>query len=399
MTDLTTLSEFAARLKTLMGRRPPDSILSQPEFNHLALALFSLQFQRNPAFARLCQTRGVTPATVQDWRAIPAVPTEAFKEYDFTCLPEAERTRVFHSSGTTAQAPSRHFHGTESLAVYEASLLPWFEHHLLPEASFPVPSLTPQRPFTPALSPGGGAEARAAAPASALAMLLLTPPPSQAPHSSLAHMLDTVRRRWGGGGSLFCGQTASDGAWLLDFERVRAALREAAETGCPVLLLGTAFNFVHLLEYLEACQIQVRLPHGSRIMETGGYKGRSRELSKAELHARLQDRLGVAPEWIVCEYGMCELSSQAYDHQAGQGTGPRRFHFPPWARVRIISPEDGRDQPEGAPGLICVCDLANVWSVLAVQTADLGVQHDQGFELLGRAAAAQSRGCSLLSTL
>jgi len=153
------------------------------------------------------------------------------------------------------------------------------------------------------------------------------------------------------------------------------------------------------------------LPPGSRVMETGGYKNRSRSLPKAELHALITDRLGIPRENIVCEYGMCELSSQAYDNvDRGFGlealgdnaarpkpTAPRLFRFPPWARGQIISPEIGREVAEGETGLIRVTDLANVFSVAAIQTEDLGVRRGDGFELLGRAQLAEPRGCSRMA--
>jgi hypothetical protein len=94
---------------------------------------------------------------------------------------------------------------------------------------------------------------------------------------------------------------------------------------------------------------------------------------------------------------MSELSSQGYDHFI-EGEGARRFRLPPWARVQIISPETGLEVPAGEVGLIRVFDLANVYSVLAVQTEDLGVSYESGFELLGRAVAAEPRGCSLMNT-
>jgi hypothetical protein len=103
----------------------------------------------------------------------------------------------------------------------------------------------------------------------------------------------------------------------------------------------------------------------------------------------IRSSLGVSA--IVTEYGMCELSSQAYANEDGV------FQFPPWARVQIVSPENGREVKDGETGLIRVFDLANVWSVLAVQTEDLGVRRGHGFELLGRASGAEARGCSLMS--
>jgi hypothetical protein len=101
--------------------------------------------------------------------------------------------------------------------------------------------------------------------------------------------------------------------------------------------------------------------------------------------------LGISSENIFGEYGMSELSSQAYAGADGL------FRFPPWARAQMISPATGREAREGEGGLIRVYDLANVWSVMAVQTEDVGVREGDGFRLLGRAAEAEARGCSLMS--
>jgi hypothetical protein len=162
------------------------------------------------------------------------------------------------------------------------------------------------------------------------------------------------------------------------------------------VLLGTAFNFVHLLDYFMANNMRYRLARGSRVMETGGYKGQSRAVPKSELHLLITKHLGIAPEFIVTEYGMSELSSQAYDRVAGRA-GQREFHFPPWARAQVISPETNHEMAEDETGLLRIFDLANVRSVMAIQTEDLAVRRGDGFELLGRAENAESRGCSLMS--
>jgi hypothetical protein len=132
-------------------------------------------------------------------------------------------------------------------------------------------------------------------------------------------------------------------------------------------------------------------------MENGGYKNRSRALPKAELHQFITERLGVPREQIICEYGMSELSSQAYDN-ATRGDGALRcFSFPAWARTQIISPETGREVADGETGLIRAFDLANVFSVAAIQTEDLGFRWGDWFDLIGRAQPAEPRGCSLMS--
>ena len=391
MNDELTFSDYVGHWRAWLeagaaggGTSAPPPKEGNDRFNSLALELFQLQFRRVPAYQRLCQYRGLTPPRVATWEQIPAVPTLAFKELELTSLSASERTTVFHSSGTTGQVPSRHYHHAESLAVYEASLWAWFRRHLLADDGLSA---------TPPVKPSAG---------QSLLCLSLTPPPAVAPHSSLVHMFETVRVRCGASGSDFLGEADAGGVWSVRLGALRAALERAGEAEQAVMLLGTAFNYVQVLDHLVACNARCPLPAGSRLLETGGYKGRSRVVPKAELHGLLADRFGVSPSHVVCEYGMSELSSQAYDTAiptpAEPAPGPRRFRFPPWARARIISPETGREVGDGETGVLQVIDLANVRSVLAVQTEDLAVRRGDGFDLLGRARAAEPRGCSLMST-
>ena len=375
MSSIFGLKDFGVRLRERIQswgetwkqkEQPPEKDFP---FASLATELFALQFQRNLPYRKFCLGRGVSPGALQCWNEIPALPTAAFKEASVSCLEPAERTTVFYSSGTTAQQPSRHFHNKESLSLYEASLWSWFK----------VRFLSPSGPSAPASS-----------------LISLTPSPIAAPHSSLAHMFGALSRRPVWSESRFLGQVEGDGSWALDLEQTVLALEASARAGKPVLLCGTAFLFVHLLDYLTEHLRSVELPEGSRVMETGGYKGRSRSLPKEELHAGLAERLAISPEQIFSEYGMSELSSQAYN-RGPTHDAPGRFQFPPWARAQLISPETGREVDDGQTGLIRVFDLANVYSAMAVQTEDLGVRTGEGFELLGRAAFAEPRGCSLLS--
>jgi Acyl-protein synthetase, LuxE len=398
MTSSRPFSDFAAQLRRFIAAHsgpssaPPSD--SENECNRLALSLFALQFEYNAPYRRLCEARGISPSAIEHWSRIPAAPAVAFKEFELTSLPADARPCVFHSSGTTAQQSSRHFHDAESLSLYEASLLPWFQAHLLPD-------------FTPH---------------SALRIphfLSLSPPPELAPHSSLVHMFATIHRELGSENSVFVGCVDAEAAWQVDFAQTLAVFRGAVAAGRPLIIMGTAFNFVQLADHLEANGLQFSLPPGSRVLETGGYKGRSRSLPKPNLHALITRLLGVPASHIISEYGMSELSSQAYDlslsgslaaaHLPGRGQGERGahvrkedfplriFHFPPWARAQTVSPETGREVADGETGLIRVFDLANLRSVLAVQTGDLGVRRGGGFELLGRAALAEARGCSLMS--
>lgn len=398
------------------GLERDDSDEQEARFQRLALALFRLQHRAVGPLFRLCQRRGIAPEDIGDWRAIPALTTTAFKDYAVTSLHLEARTRVFHSSGTTGHRPSRHFHSAGSLAVYEASLLPFFRARLM----------------------GGVGQGKGE-----FTFLALTPDPAEAPHSSLAHMFATVIEACGADDSAFVGAVECDGGWRVDTAASTALLRRCAQNGRPVCVLGTAFGFVHLLDAMHQDCLQCALPPGSRALETGGYKGLSRSVLKPDLHRLIGTTLGIAPTHIVSEYGMSELSSQAYDacvpasppargavdppargatnsgaapdietgaqqwgeedrrlsagHSAGEPApaGARVFHFPPWARSMVVSPENGIEVRDGETGLLRVFDLANVRSVLAIQTEDLAVRRGTGFELVGRAQMAEPRGCSL----
>jgi hypothetical protein len=180
-------------------------------------------------------------------------------------------------------------------------------------------------------------------------------------------------------------------------ERLAEALRAAEAAGDAVCVLGTAFAFVHWLDALAEAGERFCLPPGSRVMDTGGFKGRSREVGREELYGMIEDRLGIAPAWCVNEYGMTEMSSQFYDGVAGRAAPvAERLHAgPPWVRTQAADPETLRALPHGEVGVLRHWDLANLHSVMAIQTADLGVTSPDGFRVIGRARGAEARGCSL----
>lgn len=330
-------------------------------FNALAMEVFAYQFARNPVYARFCQGRGVTPATAKGWQEIPAVPTTAFKELTIACFPVERAAAVYQSSGTTGAKRSRHYLAT--LELYEASLKPNFQAHLLPDGA-------------------------------RLPMLILALPPRLAPHSSLTHMLEVVMRTWGAEGSRYY---LDEGG--LQREALLADLRRYQRLGQPVALLGTAFAFVHLIDHCLEQGLSFSLPPGSRIMDTGGYKGRSREVPKEELYRLYDSALGIPGHHVVNEYGMTEMSSQFYDTvllDTSRGRSrPRCKVGPPWARTLVLNPETMAPAKPGEIGLLRHFDLANLDSAMAIQTDDLGREIGEGFEIIGRAKGAEARGCSI----
>ena len=199
----------------------------------------------------------------------------------------------------------------------------------------------------------------------------MVPSTSAQPDSSLSHMVGLVAEACGapGGGSFLDPSGSLDVAGFVD------AATRACEKRTPVLVAGTAFAFVHLIDALESTRT-LSLPEGSRVMETGGFKGRSREVPRPELYQGIDRVLGVSDRWIVNEYGMTELLSQFYDGKAGAAAvledgsaGSGRVHRPPpWMRTRVVDPVSLEPVAEGQPGLLAHLDLANLGSVSAVLT-------------------------------
>ncbi|NJD09877.1 MAG: AMP-binding protein [Gemmatimonadetes bacterium] len=346
-------------------RQPLDTPLPDPVFDELARAVFAWQCRYNEPFAAFCRNRGRTPATVAHWTDIPAVPTEAFKHVDLVVGRPADAAAVFRTSGTTLGGERRGTHYVLDLSLYEGALLPVFAGYVLPDGARPL-------------------------------LLSLMPRPAELPDSSLAHMISTVIDRLGAPGSGWHATVAGG----IDHHSLAAALRAATERGQPVCLLGTSLAFVHWLDGLEARGEKFALPSGSRLMDTGGYKGRNRTIESTEMLARYRALLGIGPEWCVNEYGMTELCSQLYDAQLrdtvlGRASAGRRKLPAPWLRTRVVDPETLAPLPPGREGLLQHFDLANLGSVVAVQTEDVGVQIGGGFRLLGRVLGAAPRGCSI----
>ena len=176
-----------------------------------------------------------------------------------------------------------------------------------------------------------------------------------------------------------------------DFARLRESLSAQIEAGRPIAICGSAFAFVHLIDtWAEPAALATSARELALTTETGGFKGRSREVLKAELYAQLAKTFAVPDNAIWNEYGMSELSSQAY----ARGINGLH-HTPPWTRVLVVDPATGREVGLGKQGLVRWIDLANVDSVMAVQTLDVAERTEEGFRLIGRLSRTEPRGCSL----
>ncbi len=278
-------------------------------------------------------------AEPEHWWQIPVVPVELFKDIDFACFDLKKPHTIFHTSGTTVGRPGRH-HSLDT-ELYDRGA-PVQLHRRIARVPERIVSLCP---------PAGG-------------------------HSSLGHMLALFGR--------------VEGYFDLS-SGVNPAVWTALQR--PAFLATTAFA----LDALFNTDGQAQLGPDSLVMVTGGFKGRRVRLDAPELYREIGRRLG-GPR-VVGEYGMTELSSQLWTDPVPAGELPGAFVAPPWMRVYTVEPSTGRPLPQGEVGQLRFVDLANYWSVLAIETMDLGrvvpdAQGDQVW-LHGRLQGAEVRGCSL----
>jgi hypothetical protein len=330
--------------------------VTEEEIERTALAIARYQAACVEPVGRMFSARGVDAAALRAVADVPALPADAFRITRVAAHPEADDVRVFRTSGTTQGGALRGAHPMRTLATYEAAALRWAGVMLF----------------------SGRPPPRA---------VVLAPASRDAPDSSLSFMIDLFVER-----HAMRAAHATDGA-RVDAEAVARAAAGARAAGEPVFVFGTAFAMVLLLDALAGRE--ARLPPGSRVMLTGGFKGRTREVDERELRASICGALGVSPADVAGEYGMTELSSQLYEVGPAEASPPL-YRAPPWLRVEAAHPDSLAPLPVGAEGVARFTDLANVDSAMVVQTLDwVRIESPGTVRLLGRAPGAPPRGCSL----
>ena len=329
-----------------MTGMPPSSLLeseiarwirdpSSGSCEEMLPRLHARHYRNNAPYRAFCQSTGAGEH-VAGWRAIPCVPQDAFKHSDLRSFPAEETIKTFRTSGTTGERFGQHHFRT--LEIYETAVREGWKRAKMPDGPF----------------------------------LVIAPHPDEAPYSSLSHMLATLAPRE---------------SFIAPGGTVRIERLQTIEH--PVCLLGTALGFLNLFGQMDKAGSTLRLPAGSTAMETGGYKGSGRNISRADLYTMFGDKLGIAPDDIWNEYGMTELSSQFYAH------GPQGLHLgPPWARAVVADPVTLEEVAEGETGILLIYDATNVGSVVGIRTQDLAIKRGEAFELLGRDPSALPRGCS-----
>ena len=330
-----------------------DKIFSveQNGFEQLALEIFQFQFAANPVYRAYVNAIGIQPAEVDKIEKIPFLPISFFKT-DQIKTGEFNEQVIFESSGTTQTVPSRHY--VKDLSIYNESFTRGFENMYGNISDWCILSLLPSY--------------------------------LERNNSSLVHMVDSLIKK---------SEHSQSGFYLHDLEKLNDTLRLLERLKQKTLLIGVTYA---LLDFAE--QYPMTLQH-TTIMETGGMKGRRKELTRMEVHGLLKKAFNKND--IHSEYGMTELLSQAYAKQEG------RFQYPPWMKVMIRDEEDPltvrssefrvqSNKPEAMPGAINVIDLSNVYSCSFIATDDVGKLYpDNSFEVLGRMDSSDLRGCSLLT--
>lgn len=317
------------------------TIASNKEFEAAALELFNYQAVSNPVYSAFLNGLGVERESVTSVERIPFLPVEFFRSHRI--LPaELESEYCFESSGTTGTIASRHY--IHDLSLYEKSFLSTFRLFYGEPSDYLITALLPS--YT-------GRE-----------------------NSSLVYMVNKLinisHNEMGG----FYKDNISE--LLANIERSRGARQKVLLIGVSFALLGLAENYSPDLS-------------GVIVMETGGMKGRRKEITREELHGILTSKLNV--QVIHSEYGMTELLSQAYSSGGGI------FRCPPWMRLFMRDPYDplSVSSEYGRTGGINIIDLANIWSCPFIATSDLGRLYEGGsFEVLGRFDNSDIRGCNLM---
>lgn len=332
-------------------------------FNQLAVKTFALQYQYSELYQKFCQRRGKTPETITSWEQIPAIPADVFKTAQLSLFPEVSQ-RTFMTSGTSnPDEKGVVAYDRGGLVLMDATIRLAAGEFLFPDNIKPC-------------------------------LLILAPPPESAPHMIMVYGMNRLIEYFGRSDSRFL--VGPNG---FDVHDLIHALENSEREGIPVAICGGSFGFVNFFDFCEKTGRTFQLPPGSRCLDAGGFKGRSRELDRGEFLGHCERYLGIEAAYCVNLLGMTETASQFYDNcllsfYHGR-TSPRAKINPPWTRTIVVDPDTLEPLPKGESGLLRHFDLANRGHVCAIQSDDVGRQVDNGFEIDGRASSGEARGCAL----
>ena len=319
------------------------------EFNDLFTRTYNYQSNANPTLKSLRSLQG--RENIESWEDAVPTPVRLYKSHDLRSF-EGTPDYVWESSGTTSDRVSKT--PLKNPRLYQSTIYQSLKHI----------------PYNHEAT-----------------LLILMPDSLDWPKSSLSYMYSELRFWMRPKASINpIHLTDPVGTYKLAYSTIVKILKESVEEEYPVEILTTSYAAVNLMDYLKGNNLSFKLPLGSFMIDTGGYKNRSRSVSREEFVQLAEETLGIP---CYSEYGMSEMSSQFwYEPESGL------YHVPPWVRVKVLDPMTLEEDPDG---VVVIYDLANLWSSCVLQTEDLGRVHGDGryFEPLGRAEGAVAKGCSL----
>ncbi len=338
------------------------------KFNKLAIALFKIQFNAIENYARYSEKKGVMPDNINDYLQIPPVPAAAFKSGDVFIYSNEDIHVTFRTSGTSGGERGRAYFSKSGAELTSLAIIENARNFMFPD----------------------GADTR---------FFLVSPSPQAAPELTMAFGITEVMNNTGTrGGKHYIGAA---GLMIDDF---MADIKKCEAENIPVSIIAPSFAMVFILDKMAEKGISFKMPAGSRVLDAGGFKGRSREISRSDMLLSINERFGISAEYCINALGMSELGTQYYDDNLKNYVlngikAPGVKKNPHWAKTLIMKLSGGMNyiapQTSSEKGAIVHFDLSNFDRAVSLLTDDLGRYNGNGFEICGRIRENDLKGCSL----
>jgi len=337
------------------------------KFNKLAIQLFKIQFKAIESYARYCAKKGVTPDCVNDYLQIPPIPVSAFKSDDIFIYPDDDIYITFKTSGTSGANRGRAYFSKSGAELTSLAIVENAKKFMFPDKIDTH-------------------------------FLLIAPSPKAAPELTMAFGITEVMNNVGTlGGRHYIGPAG------LNIDEFLNDIKNYESKGEPVSIIAPSFALVVILDKLTEKGVKFKMAPGSRVLDAGGFKGRSREISRPDMLRSIEECFAIPPQYCINALGMSELGTQYYDDNlknyiAGINA-PTAKRNPHWAKTLVMKLDGDMNylapQISSIKGALVHFDLSNFDRALAILTDDLGCYKEDGFEVCGRIKEGDLKGCSL----
>jgi len=336
-------------------------------FNRLCLRLFKLQYESMESYSKFCDKKGANPSNVKDFLDIPPIPAQVFKSSKIFIYPDEKIYLTFKTSGTSGAARAEAYYSKSGAELTSLAVVTNARMYFFPD----------------------GKHAR---------FFLFAPRPDEAPNLTMSFGFTEVINKIGPyGGSHYIGKTG------LKIDEFFSAIKKTVDENIPAAILAPSFALVAILDKMNADKIKFKLPSASRVLDAGGFKGRSREIDRGQMLRMVEENFGVAPEYCVNALGMSEIGSQYYDNNLKNYTLGIKSAIvkenPHWAKTLVMKTDGSYKYIAPSSyeemGALVHFDLSNFDRALAVLSDDKGSYAPGGFLIHGRLVADDLKGCSL----